>query len=99
MKTTNTFQGRQTIGLVRAFSDSDSAAAEPPARPPFADDDLPDGYSKSIIQAVAKVGPAVVNIRVQGTHRKNRREPESGGSGSGSLSRPTIICWASTPQN
>jgi S1-C subfamily serine protease len=88
MKTTNTFQGRQTIGLVRAFSDSDSTVAEPPARPSFADDDLLDGYSKSVTQAVAKVGPAVVNIRVHGVSRGKRRGTESGGSGSGFVIAP-----------
>jgi S1-C subfamily serine protease len=88
MKTTNTFQGRQTIGLVRAFSDGDSVVAEPPATTSFTDDDLLDSYSKSITQAVAKVGPAVVNIRVHGTSRDNRRGPESGGSGSGFVIAP-----------
>jgi S1-C subfamily serine protease len=88
MKTTNTFQGRQTIGLVRAFSDSDSPVAEPPARPSFADDDLLDGYSKSITQAVTNVGPAVVNIRVHGVSRDKRRGTESGGSGSGFVIAP-----------
>jgi S1-C subfamily serine protease len=88
MKTTNTFQGRQTIGLVRAFSDGDSIVAEPPARPSFTDDDLLDSYSKSITQAVAKVGPAVVNIRVHGVSRDKRRGSESGGSGSGFVIAP-----------
>jgi S1-C subfamily serine protease len=88
MKTTNTFQGRQTIGLVREFSDGDSVVAEPPATTSFTDDDLLDSYSKSITQAVAKVGAAVVNIRVHGTRRVNRRGPESGGSGSGFVIAP-----------
>jgi S1-C subfamily serine protease len=88
MKTTNTFQSRQTIGLVREFSDGDSVVAEPPARPSFADDDLLDSYSKSITQAVAKVGAAVVNIRVHGVSRDKRRGPESGGSGSGFVIAP-----------
>src|SRR5277367_2498033 len=72
MKITNTFQDRQTIGLVRAFTD----------------DDLLDSYSKSITQAVAKVGPAVVNIRVHGVSRDKRRGTESGGSGSGFVIAP-----------
>jgi S1-C subfamily serine protease len=88
MKSINTFQGRHTIGLVRAFSDGDSTVAEPPARPSFVDDELLDDYSKSITKAVAKVGPAVVNIRVHGTHRVNRRGAESGGSGSGFVIAP-----------
>jgi len=88
MKITNTFQDRQTIGLVRAFSDGDAVVAEPPARPSFVDDDLLDDYSKSITKAVAKVGPAVVNIRVHGVSRDKRRGPESGGSGSGFVIAP-----------
>ncbi|HEX3856494.1 MAG TPA: trypsin-like peptidase domain-containing protein [Verrucomicrobiae bacterium] len=88
MKNTNTFQGRQTIGLVRAFSDGDAVVAEPPARPSFVDDDLLDDYSKSITKAVAKVGPAVVNIRVHGVSRDKRHGPESGGSGSGFVIAP-----------
>src|SRR5271170_1838812 len=88
MKNTNTFQGRQTIGLVRAFGDGDSVIAEPPVRPSFIDDDLLDSYSKSITQAVAKVGPAVVNIRVHGDNRNKRRGQESGGSGSGFVIAP-----------
>jgi S1-C subfamily serine protease len=88
MKTTNTFQGRPTIGLVRAFSDSDSVVAEAPTRASIVDDDLLDSYSKSITQAVAKVGPAVANIRVHGANRDKRRGAESGGSGSGFVIAP-----------
>jgi S1-C subfamily serine protease len=88
MKTTNTLQGRQTFGLVRAFSDGDSIVAEPPVNPPLVDDELLDSYSKSITQAVAKVGAAVVNIRVHGVSRDKRRGPESGGSGSGFVIAP-----------
>jgi S1-C subfamily serine protease len=88
MKTTNTLQGRPTFGLVRAFSDGDSIVAEPPVNPPLVDDELLDSYSKSITQAVAKVGPAVVNIRVHGVSRDKRRGSESGGSGSGFVIAP-----------
>jgi S1-C subfamily serine protease len=49
---------------------------------------LLDSYSKSITQAVAKVGPAVVNIRVHGVSRDKRRGSESGGSGSGFVIAP-----------
>ena len=52
------------------------------------DDDLLDSYSKSITQAVAKVGAAVVNIRVHGVSRDKRRGSESGGSGSGFVIAP-----------
>jgi S1-C subfamily serine protease len=88
MNAANTFQVREKIGLVRTFSDNDTVVPEPPARPSLADDDLLDSYSRSITRAVAKAGAAVVNIRVQGTNHKNRRGPESGGSGSGFVIAP-----------
>ena len=88
MKNMNTFQDHQTIGLVRAFDDNDTSVAEPLVRPSLEDDDLLDSYSKTITQAVAKVGAAVVNIRVHGTHRDQRRGPEAGGSGSGFVIAP-----------
>ncbi len=88
MKIANTFLGRQTIGLIHAFSDGDSVVADAPVKLSLDDDDLLDSYSKSITQAVAKVGPAVVNIRVHGVNRNKRRGPESGGSGSGFVIAP-----------
>lgn len=88
MKNMNTFQDHQTVGLVRAFDDNNTSVAEPLVRPSLEDDDLLDGYSKTITQAVAKVGAAVVNIRVHSTHRGQRRGPEAGGSGSGFVIAP-----------
>ena len=88
MKAINTFSSRDTFRLAPALSESDPEVAEPPARPLLTDDDLLDSYSTSITQAVAKVGAAVVNIRVQGSQRDNRRGPESGGSGSGFVIAP-----------
>jgi S1-C subfamily serine protease len=78
---------------VRAFSDDvgagDPVIADPPASPSFADDELLDSYSQTITGAVAKVGPAVVNIRVHGgKHHGNRRGQEAGGSGSGFVIAP-----------
>ena len=93
MKTTNTFQGHGKIGFVRAFSDDapagDPVLTAPPAAASSADDGLLDSYSKTIIQAVAQVGPAVVNIRVQGAKGGNRqRGQDAGGSGSGVVIAP-----------
>jgi len=93
MKPTNTFQGRTPAGFVRAFSDDvtagDPVITAPPSAPSVTDDDLLDGYSKTITQAVAKVGPAVVNIRVHGARTGSRhRGQESGGSGSGFVIAP-----------
>jgi S1-C subfamily serine protease len=88
MKTTTTFQGHRTPEFVHTFSESNSVVAEPPVIPSFVDDDLLDRYSKSITQAVAMVGPAVVNIRVHGANRERRRGPESGGSSWGFVIAP-----------
>ena len=93
MKTTNTFQGRGLTGFVRAFGGTDPVISAPPATSSSTDDDLLDSYSKTITRAVAKVGPAVVNIRVHGparveNTRGNRRGQESGGSGSGFVIAP-----------
>jgi S1-C subfamily serine protease len=88
MKITDTFQGRRTEELVRAFSETDSFAAEPPVQPLPSDDELLDSYSQSVTRAVEKVGPAVVNIRVQKSGRENQRGSESGGSGSGFVIAP-----------
>jgi S1-C subfamily serine protease len=88
MKTTNLIQGRETIGRVRTFSENEAVLAQQAVRPSLTDDDLLDSYSKSITEAVAKVGAAVVNIRVHGSHGENQRGPEAGGSGSGFVIAP-----------
>jgi S1-C subfamily serine protease len=88
MKMTTPFQRREANGLVRVFSDSDAVVAEAPVEPSSGDDELLDGYSKTITRVVAKIGPAVVNIRVHGANRESRRGPESGGSGSGFVIAP-----------
>jgi S1-C subfamily serine protease len=88
MKLTTTFQGCRTTEFVRTFSDDDTAGAEAPTQSPSSDDELLDSYSKTITRTVAKIGPAVVNIRVHGANRERRRGPESGGSGSGFVIAP-----------
>jgi S1-C subfamily serine protease len=88
MKIPNTFQGRRTAELVRTFSETDSIAAEAAVRRLPNDDELLDSYSQSVTRAVEKVGPAVVNIRVQQSVRENQRGSESGGSGSGFVIAP-----------
>jgi S1-C subfamily serine protease len=86
MKIPTTFQGRRTAELVRTFSETDSVITDAPIQQPSADDELLDSYSQSITRAVEKVGPAVVNIRVQKSSRE--RQNESGGSGSGFVIAP-----------
>jgi S1-C subfamily serine protease len=88
MKTTDIFQERRDSGLIRAFSDSEPVVAAAPGQRSAGDAELLDSYSTTIIQAVAKVGPAVVNIRVPGNNLDRRRGPESGGSGSGFVIAP-----------
>ena len=88
MKIPTAFEGRRPAAFVRTFSDTDAAVADAPIQRPPNDDKLLDGYSKTVTRVVEKVGPSVVNIRVHGMHRENRRGPESGGSGSGFVIAP-----------
>jgi len=88
MKIPSTFQGRRATELVRAFGEADFAVASAPVQPAASDDGLLDSYSRTIIRVVAKIGPAVVNIRVHKASHEGRREPESGGSGSGFVIAP-----------
>ena len=88
MKIPTAFEGRRPAAFVRTFSDTDAAVADASIQHPPNDDKLLDGYSKTVTRVVEKVGPSVVNIRVHGMHRENRRRPESGGSGSGFVIAP-----------
>jgi S1-C subfamily serine protease len=88
MKIPTTFQGRRTAEWVRTFSETDSVVADTPVQSPPSDDELLDSYSQSVTRAVEKVGPAVVNIRVQKSGGEHPRGSESGGSGSGFVIAP-----------
>src|SRR2546430_2046453 len=94
MKTTDTFHNRIRAGFAPAFSEGDTVISDPPVASfsPPADDDVLDSYSQTITRAVAKAGPAVVNIRVHGPAKENqrsgRRGQDSGGSGSGVVIAP-----------
>jgi S1-C subfamily serine protease len=88
MKIPTAFEGRRPAAFVRTFSDTDAAVADAPIQRAPNDDKLLDGYSTTVTHVVEKVGPSVVNIRVHGMHRENRRGPESGGSGSGFVIAP-----------
>ena len=88
MKISNVFEGHRAAAFIRTFSDTDAAVADASIQHPPNDDKLLDGYSTTVTRVVEKVGPSVVNIRVHGMHRENRRRPESGGSGSGFVIAP-----------
>ena len=74
--------------MIRTFSNTVSAVAGAPVQLVPGDDELLDGYSKTVTKAVETVGPAVVNIRVHKAGRAGHRGPESGGAGSGFVIAP-----------
>ena len=88
MKIPTTFQGHRATGLVRTFGDDDSLVVDAPVQTSSADEELLDSYSRTITRVVAKVGPAVVNIRVHRASHENRRGQEAGASGSGFVIAP-----------
>jgi len=88
MKTPNTFLGQRAVGLVRNPGENKSLVSDVPVQSSGDDDELLDGYSKTITRVVAAVGPAVVNIRIFRDDLKGRRGSESGGSGSGFIIAP-----------
>jgi S1-C subfamily serine protease len=74
--------------LISSLSGGDFVAAEAPMQPLPGDDELLDGYSKTVTGVVDKIGPAVVNIRVRHANRGRGRDAESGGTGSGFVITP-----------
>ena len=89
MKIPETFESYRNTGLVRVFDhDRNTLVADVPSQSSVTDDELLDGYSRTIAGVVAKVGPTVVNIRVQHDGRDRRRGPEAGGTGSGFIIAP-----------
>src|SRR5438045_2337896 len=89
MKIHHASQGRQKTEIVLALSEHpDTAADETIARPPVADDELLDGYSRTVSGVVERVKLAVVNIRVRHGVRERRPTQETGGSGSGFIIAP-----------
>ncbi|HKQ36506.1 MAG TPA: trypsin-like peptidase domain-containing protein [Verrucomicrobiae bacterium] len=81
MRIPRQFQGR---GLTPIFQKGSSPPAVEPLSPPVvSDEQLLDGYSKTISNVVQEVAPSVVNIRVQ-----QQAQPGPGGSGSGFVIAP-----------
>ncbi|MGO8766891.1 MAG: S1C family serine protease [Limisphaerales bacterium] len=88
MNTINTLRNDQAVEWVQAFGENEAVATGPSNRLSLTDDDLLDSYSQAVTHAIAKVGGAVVNIRVHGKRRDDRPGSEAGGSGSGFVVAP-----------
>jgi S1-C subfamily serine protease len=89
MKIPKASQGRPTGEIVRTLNDAFGTAKEEAAtQPPAADDELLDGYSRTVSGVVERVRPAVVNIRVRKGGNERQPTPETGGSGSGFIIAP-----------
>jgi S1-C subfamily serine protease len=87
MKIPTLYQGRRPVAVVRAFSNADTLAGGRVELPP-SDNYLLDSYSTAVSDAVAKVGPSVVNIRVHKIGKDKQRGPEPVGGGSGFVIAP-----------
>ena len=89
MKIASEYQGRRPARLVRALNDNNNSfAADGQTLLPATDDELLDGYSRTVSGVVEKVGPTVVNIRVHKPGNGRNGGPDSGGSGSGFIIAP-----------
>ncbi|HEX9462487.1 MAG TPA: trypsin-like peptidase domain-containing protein [Alphaproteobacteria bacterium] len=67
---------------VAFVADGGAVGGEPPVQPAADDRDLLDAYSRAVTDAVDRVGPAVVHIKVEDARRRAR------GSGSGVVVAP-----------
>jgi S1-C subfamily serine protease len=89
MKIATAFQGRRKATLLRALDDNNNSfVAEPTPLTPATDDELLDGYSRTVSGVVEKVAPTVVNIRVHRFSNERGGRPDAGGSGSGFIIAP-----------
>lgn len=71
------------------FNETDSGASQPVCRETQSDDsELLDVYSHTVVSAVARVAPAVVNIEVKQRVNARRRDREVRGNGSGFVITP-----------
>jgi S1-C subfamily serine protease len=70
------------------ISRKDQAASETALETTPGDDLLIDSYSRAVTRAVARVAPAVVNIRVHHTPRASRSATNAAGTGSGFVIAP-----------
>jgi S1-C subfamily serine protease len=86
MKIPTKYQGRPE--LVQAFTNAEMPPVEAPLQPTLSDEELLDSYSQTVTSAVAKIAPAVVNIRVHKNRPEGQHGQEAGGSGSGFVIAP-----------
>src|SRR5260370_32566337 len=71
------------------FHETDSGVSQPVRGEPQPDDsELLDAYSRTVVSAVARVAPAVVNINVKQRVSARRGERELSGNGSGFVITP-----------
>src|SRR5213592_1996498 len=71
------------------FNETDAGASQPVREATQPDDlDLLDAYSRTVVGAVARVAPAVVNIDVKQRVSARRGERELSGNGSGFVITP-----------
>src|SRR5215467_6397789 len=71
------------------FNETDAGASQPVREATQPDDsDLLDAYSRTVVSAVARVAPAVVNIEVKQRISARRGERELSGNGSGFVITP-----------
>jgi S1-C subfamily serine protease len=77
-----------TINPVRAYGERESVLPEGTDYSLANDEELLDGYSKTVSGVVEKVGPSVVNIRAHQSAQAGHSGTESGGTGSGFVIAP-----------
>jgi S1-C subfamily serine protease len=78
-----------TLGLLADPSSAPAPAHVPPAAAAPSDADLLDAYSRAVVDAADKVGPAVVSVEVrQRVERRGRGTRELPGHGSGFVFTP-----------
>jgi S1-C subfamily serine protease len=82
------FSRRPRIEWVRAFGEAGTMDTDVLGKPTSNDDELLDGYSRTVSGAVDKVGPTVVNIRTHLSNHAGGNGSESGGTGSGFIIAP-----------
>src|SRR5262245_57269704 len=86
----STAPSKDATGLIYSLFDGTDTGASQPVRGELQPDDsqLLDEYSRTVVGAVARVAPAVVNIGVKQRVGVTRGERELSGNGSGFVIAP-----------